>query len=143
MISFILRYLGFFSLFTLNKIKTGAIKTGAKFSINGRCWPHLIQGLGTSSTSTPPPPPPSAERTHQPPPTSTHPPTPLRPYQPPSFSPTTPARERAPPSVRPPRRAYNIDGVGKMRKDSLGILNLNGDVTEREVKTNYWKIAQK
>ena len=29
-----------------------------------------------------------------------------------------------------------------MRKYSLGILNINGDATEREVKTNYRKIAQ-
>ena len=32
--------------------------------------------------------------------------------------------------------------MGETRKESLGILNLSGDVTEREVKTNYWKIAQ-
>ena len=42
----------------------------------------------------------------------------------------------------PPRRAYNIYVVGKTRKDSLGIFNLSGDVTERELKTNYQKIAQ-
>ena len=29
-----------------------------------------------------------------------------------------------------------------MRKDSLGILNLSGDATEQEVKTNYRKIAR-
>ena len=29
-----------------------------------------------------------------------------------------------------------------MRKDSLGILNLSEDVTEREVKTNYRKIVR-
>ena len=32
--------------------------------------------------------------------------------------------------------------MGIMRKESIGILNLSGDATEREVKTNYWKIAR-
>ena len=61
----------------------------------------------------------------------------------------SPARSRAMPSTTPPeraapslqRRAYNIDGVGKTRKDSLGIFNLSGDATEQEVRTNYRKIA--
>ena len=42
----------------------------------------------------------------------------------------------------PPQRAYNLDDVGKTRKDSLGILNLVSYVTEREVKMNYRKIAR-
>ena len=48
--------------------------------------------------------------------------------------------ERAAPT--PTRRAYNIDEVGKTRKDSLRILNLSEDVTEREVKTNNREIAR-
>ena len=54
--------------------------------------------------------------------------------------PSTTPPERAAPI--PPRRAYNIDGVGKTRKESQGIPNLSGDATEREVKTNYRKIEQ-
>ena len=37
---------------------------------------------------------------------------------------------------------HNIDGVGKTKKDSLGILDIIGDTTEQEVKTNYRKIAR-
>ena len=36
----------------------------------------------------------------------------------------------------------NFDNVKKTRKDSLGILNLTGNATERKVKANYRKIAQ-
>ena len=72
------------------------------------------------------------------------------PRQPPSLAPTSPESSRLMPSTTPPSRAapspssraYNIDGVGKTRKDSLGILNLSGDATEQEVKTNYRKISQ-
>ena len=39
-------------------------------------------------------------------------------------------------------KEYNIDGVGRTRKESLGILNHSGDATEGEVKMNYQKIAQ-
>ena len=42
----------------------------------------------------------------------------------------------------PPRRAYNIDGVGKTWKDSMGILNFSGEATKRGVKMSYQKIAQ-
>ena len=33
--------------------------------------------------------------------------------------------------------------MGRTRNDSLGILNFSGDVTEREVKTNFRKVARK
>ena len=39
-------------------------------------------------------------------------------------------------------RAYNIDVVVRKRKDSMGILNISGDVNNREVKKNYRKIAR-
>ena len=39
-------------------------------------------------------------------------------------------------------RSYNVDKVGKMRKESLGILNLIGNATEQEVKMNYQKISR-
>ena len=39
-------------------------------------------------------------------------------------------------------RAYNVDEVGKTRKDSLLIINLVGNVTEQEVKKNYRKISR-
>ena len=42
---------------------------------------------------------------------------------------------------RPPRRGYNADDVRKTRKYSLGILNLIGNATKREVKTDYFKIS--
>ena len=125
--------------------KNGALKTWAHFSIDDRYWRHLISGLGTSSTSAPPAPPPtpSKERTHQ---------SPLPPRQPPPSAPTPPesARARVVPSTTPPARAassppmraYNNYGVGKTRKYSMRILNLSGEATEREVKTNYQKIAR-
>ena len=48
--------------------------------------------------------------------------------------------ERASPI--PPSRAWNVDDAEKTRNDSQGILNLIGNATEREVKTNYRKISQ-
>ena len=35
-----------------------------------------------------------------------------------------------------------LRGVGKTRKESLGILYLIGNATEQEVKTNYRKITR-
>ena len=57
-------------------------------------------------------------------------------------SPKTLERTRATPSTNPPpratpsppRRTYNVEDVGKNRKDSLGILNLIGNATKLEVK---------
>ena len=70
--------------------------------------------------------------------------------QPPSPAPTPPARARAKPSTTPPTRAsptppsisYNVYGVGKTRKDSMGILNLIGNATEREVKKIIEKLHE-
>ena len=56
------------------------------------------------------------------------------------MTPSTNPPPRLEPS--PPRRSYNIDDVGKTRKESLGILNIIGNASEREVKKNHMKIAK-
>ena len=103
--------------------KTGTLKIWAHFDLDDRYWQHLISGLGNSLTSTPHAPP------RQPPP--------------PSRARVTPSKtplERAAPS--PPRIAYNVDELGEMGTESLGILNIIGKATEREVKKDYRKIAR-
>ena len=74
--------------------------------------------------------------TNHPPPLLT-PPT-ARPCQPPPLAPTPPARSRAMPSTTPlsraspipPRKACNIYGVGKTRKDSLADIDLEPEFLE-------------
>ena len=48
-----------------------------------------------------------------------------------------PSQQEAPtpPRYRTPR--YDMDGVGKIRRYSLGIILLTGRPTEREIKTQY------
>ena len=124
----------------------GSLKFLAQLFFDYRYWKYLIIEIRNARTPPPgPPTSPSTERAQ--PPSSPYPP---RPSQAPLTSP--PPRQRTRPSPIPsPREVptplrsqtpiYDTNGVGKIGKDSLGILLLTGSPTERDIKSQYRRLA--
>ena len=135
--------------------KDGRLSSWALYALDGSYWNHLVSQLGTQPTdwegevpgaanyTAPPPPqgpPRSPPRNRAPPP-----PSPRRSStsSPPVPSPP-PQRRPPPPSSQNSESEWNYDpnGVGRNRRDSFGILQLNSAATEREIKVQYRRLAR-
>ena len=135
--------------------KDGRLSSCALYALDGSYWNHLVSQLGTQPTdwegevpgaanyTAPPPPqgpPRSPPRNRAPPP-----PSPRRSStsSPPVPSPP-PQRRPPPPSSQNSESEWNYDpnGVGRNRRDSFGILQLNSAATEREIKVQYRRLAR-
>ena len=149
--------------------KTGALREWIHLALDDGYWKYLIANIGRTAPSSPPrdPPEPAESEPAEPEPAdhqtpNTPPNTPPNSRPPPTTpnapTPETPPRQgqrdiplsppiRSPPPRRPttpPRERFHFDpaNVGKTKMDSLRILRLENDATERQVKTQYRRLAR-
>ena len=134
--------------------RTGSLQSWAFHALDQVHWKTLLKRLDspkdpTEDPSNPPSPPPPRATPEQPTPP---PPSPTRQRQydlPPSPPPRRNEHQNVPsPPPRPRSRQsaggsnYNVRGVGFTRRDSLNIMSLQNEVTEREIKVRYRKLAR-
>ena len=124
--------------------KQGSLRSWAFYALDDQYWKFLISTLGQHPETPPNRPPPSPSRPPPQPPAGEENEESREPQRTPpraQSQPTpSPPPRRAPPS--PNHRQHDPTGVGRNKIDSLRILGLHLNSTEREVRVQYRKLAR-